>query len=70
MNVLMEKLQNRISNAYQLVIVAAKRTRQIVGGAPRLVDVKCSKECTVALWEIAEGKIKYVKIDEETESEG
>lgn len=70
MDVLMEKLQKRISNAFQLVIIAAKRTRQIARGAPRLVDVKCSKECTVALWEIAEGKIKCVKIDKETEGEG
>ena len=70
MDVLMEKLRNRVSNAYQLVIIAAKRTRQIAGGAPKLVDVKCSKECTTALWEIAEGKIKYVKIDKEAAGEG
>ena len=70
MEVPLEKLQSRIGNEYQLVIVAAKRTRQIAGGVPKLVDIECSKQCTVALWEIAEGKIKYVKIDKEDEGEG
>ncbi len=70
MEVPLEKLQNRIGNEYQLVIVAAKRTRQIAEGAPKLVDVECSKQCTVALWEIAEGKIKCVKIDKEAKGEG
>lgn len=61
MAVPIEKLRGKISGSYQLVIVAARRTRQLVNGAPKLVDVKCAKLSTLALWEIAEGKITYKK---------
>jgi len=54
-----EKLREKIGGSYQLVIVAARRTRQLVNGAPKLVDVECAKPSTLALWEIAEGKITY-----------
>ena len=54
-----ESLREKIECDYQLVIVAAKRARQLAEGAPKLVDVECSKMSTVALWEIAGGKIKY-----------
>lgn len=59
MDVPIEELRSRIGNVYELVIVAAKRTRQINGGAPKLVDVECARATTVAMWEIAKGKIKY-----------
>ncbi len=59
MAVPIEKLREKISDSYQLVIVAARRTRQLVNGAPKLVDVECAKLSTLALWEIAEGKITY-----------
>ncbi len=62
-----EELRSRIGNVYELVIVAAKRTRQINGGAPKLVDVKCARATTVAMWEIAKGKIKYRVKDEKGE---
>ncbi len=61
MEVPIEKLREKIEGAYQLVIVAARRTRQLADGAPKLVDVKSAKKSTLALWEIASGKIKYKK---------
>lgn len=67
MGVPIEELRNRISNVYELVIVAAKRTRQINEGSPKLVDVKCARATTVAMWEIAKGKIKYRVKDEKSE---
>ncbi len=63
MDVPIEELRKKIDGAYQLVIVAARRTRQLAEGAPRLVDVECSKPSTLALWEIAKGKIKYKEQD-------
>jgi DNA-directed RNA polymerase subunit omega len=62
-----EELRNRIGNVYELVIVAAKRTRQINEGAPKLVDVKCARATTVAMWEIAKGKIGYRVKNEKAE---
>ena len=61
MEVPIEKLREKIEGGYQLVIVAARRTRQLADGAPKLVDVKSAKKSTLALWEIASGKIKYKK---------
>ncbi len=61
-----EDLRNRIGNVYELVIVAAKRTRQLNEGASKLVDVECARATTVAMWEIAKGRIKY-KRDEKGE---
>ena len=61
MEVPIEKLREKIEGGYQLVIVAARRTRQLADGAPKLVDVESAKKSTLALWEIASGKIKYKK---------
>ena len=69
MNVPIEELKKEIGNVYQLVIVAARRTRQIADGAPKLVDVKCSKPGTAALWEIAKGRIKYKLQDKEQDKD-
>jgi len=45
---------------YKLVILASKRALEIAEGQPKLVNVSASvKPSTVALYEIAEGKIKY-----------
>ncbi len=45
---------------YKLVILASKRALEIAEGQPKLVNVNASvKPSTVALYEIAEGKIKY-----------
>ncbi len=45
---------------YKLVILAAKRALEIADGQPALVDViKGTKPSTIALLEIAAGKIIY-----------
>lgn len=54
-----EKLNENVDNVYRMVILAAKRSRQLADGAPKLVDSKSAKFSTLALLEIAEGKIKY-----------
>jgi DNA-directed RNA polymerase subunit omega len=55
----LEALLDRVENKYALVIVAAKRARQLKEGALPLVDVDSSNPVTVALEEIAAGKIRY-----------
>lgn len=55
----LEALLDRVESKYALVIVAAKRARQLKEGALPLVDVDSSNPVTVALEEIAAGKIRH-----------
>ena len=55
----LEALLDRVESKYALVIVAAKRARQLKDGALPLVDVDSSNPVTIALEEIAAGKIRY-----------
>ena len=52
-----EDCVERIPNMFQLVLVAAKRARQLTNGAHPLVDWENDKPTVVALREIAEGYI-------------
>ncbi len=54
-------LMKKVDSRYTLVVEAAKRARQLVDGAPRLAKVNSDKEVTVAIHEIAEDKISYVR---------
>lgn len=48
---------------YKLVILASKRALEIAEGQPKLVEANSStKPSSVALKEIAEGKVRYQKI--------
>jgi DNA-directed RNA polymerase subunit omega len=55
----LEALLDRVDSKYALVIVAAKRARQLKEGALPLVDVDSTNPVSVALEEIAAGKIRY-----------
>jgi DNA-directed RNA polymerase subunit omega len=55
------QLVKKTGSRYALVIETAKRTRQLVEGAKKLSDVETSKDVTVAVNEIFEGKIEAVK---------
>ncbi len=45
---------------YKLVILASRRALEIAEGQPKLVEVDSStKPSTIALYEIAKGKITY-----------
>ena len=60
----LESLLDKSNNSlYKLAILAAKRALEIAEGQPKLVKVNSStKPSTIALYEIAEGKIRYKKI--------
>jgi DNA-directed RNA polymerase subunit omega len=58
------------ANKYTLVIEAAKRARQIVAGAPPLVDIDSKKEITIAANEIRDEKIVYFSLDSGSDDEG
>ena len=65
--VALEKLVDRSSySIYKLVILASKRALEIAEGQPKLVNMDSSiKPSTIALYEIAEGKVQYKKIKSE-----
>ena len=46
---------------YTLVIIAAKRARQLTDGAKKLTETSSSNSVTVAIKEIDEDKITYLR---------
>ena len=55
--VTVEDCLNNVNNRFALVILGAKRTRQLINGATPLVKGK-NKPAVMALREVAEGKVK------------
>lgn len=62
-----EKLLDKSDySIYKLVIMASKRALEIAEGQPRLVEADPTvKPSTVALYEIAQGKLHYKKVKPE-----
>lgn len=54
----------KIPNRFELVLMAARRARQIEQGAEPLVPMGKEKPVVIALREIGEGKIDQARIDE------
>lgn len=52
------ELLKKADNRYELVIVTARRARQIAAGAEVKTDVKEESPVTLAANEIAEGKVE------------
>ena len=52
-----KELLTKIDNRFELVVVTAKRARQIANGAEILADVDEEAPVTIAANEIAEGKV-------------
>ena len=54
------KLKDGFDSNYRYILVAARRARQLSGGAPPLVDTSARKPCKIAQQEIDAGKIRFV----------
>jgi DNA-directed RNA polymerase subunit omega len=54
-----EDLLKRCGSVYRLVILAAKRAKEVADGAPPLVDTHQRKVTSIALEEILQGKVLY-----------
>jgi DNA-directed RNA polymerase subunit omega len=54
------KLKDGFDSNYRYVLVAARRARQISGGAPPLVETNARKPCKIAQQEIDAGKIQFI----------
>lgn len=59
----LEKMLDKTDySIYKLVVLAAKRALEIASGQPKLLEIDSAmKPSTVALYEIAAGKITYKK---------
>jgi DNA-directed RNA polymerase subunit omega len=53
------KLKDGFDSNYRYVLVAARRARQLSGGAPPLVPTTAKKPCKIAQEEIDAGKIQF-----------
>ena len=53
-----KELLKVVDNRFELVVVTAKRARQIADGSSVLTDVQEESPVTLAANEIAEGKVK------------
>ena len=61
------ELLTKAENRYELVIMTARRARQISKGAKPLTNVTDESNVTKAANEIAEGKLRVVRDEEEKE---
>ncbi|MCX7568419.1 DNA-directed RNA polymerase subunit omega [Tumebacillus sp. DT12] len=59
-----DKLMNKADSKYTLVVAASKRARRIQDGAEKHVNVPTNKNVTVALNEIHEDKVTFVRTKE------
>lgn len=59
-----EDCVDKVPNMFQLVLVAAKRARQLANGAHAMVEWENDKPTVVALREIAEGYITESILEE------
>jgi DNA-directed RNA polymerase subunit omega len=63
-----EDLLKRCGSIYRLVILAAKRAKELADGSPALVEVHHRKATSVALDEILQGKVLYKETEAAAET--
>ena len=56
-----QDLMRNMDSRYTLVVTVAKRARQLTGGAPPLTSYRSDKPVTLAIHEIAEGKVEFFR---------
>src|ERR1700732_2516974 len=54
------KLMDGFDSNYRYILVAARRARQLQGGAPPVIETPSRKPCRIAQDEIKAGKVKWV----------
>ena len=54
------KLMDGFDSNYRYILVAARRARQLQGGAPPVIETSSRKPCRIAQDEIKAGKVKWV----------
>ena len=64
-----EELLKQCPSIYKLVVVAARRAKELAEGAPKLIETDIKKITTIALEEIRQRKVLY-KPNEDDEAKG
>ncbi len=57
------QLKDKVDSKYSLVIITAKRAREIIDGNPKLIETEIEKPVSIAAHEIADGLIHYQRED-------
>ena len=52
-----DELMKRCGSAYKLVVVAARRAKELAEGSPKLISTDMKKVASIALEEIHQGKV-------------
>ena len=60
---------NKADNIFVLINLASKRVRELVSGAPKLIQTEFNDPIKIALEEIAQGKITFGKKKDVSEEE-
>ncbi|NPV71673.1 MAG: DNA-directed RNA polymerase subunit omega [Firmicutes bacterium] len=58
----LDTLMRMVDSKYTLVVTAAKRAREITEGKTYIEDIGSVKPVTIALHEIAEGRVTYERV--------
>ncbi len=53
-----------IDSKFRVVILAARRAKQLIGGGRKKLDIKAENPLTIALEEIRQGKIDFDTLNE------
>lgn len=56
-----QDLLSKTGSIYKLVILASKRALELSAGAPRMIETDSEKISSIALEEIAQGRVKIQK---------
>ena len=56
-----DTIEEKVGSRYSLVVIAAKRAKQIKEGAPILIDTLSTNPLTIAMEEIAAGKVTILE---------
>jgi len=59
LNPSLDTLVKKVDSKYTLVVAAAKRARELTNGKQTVIDTASTKPVSVALEEIARGRLKY-----------
>ncbi len=60
-----DELEERVGGRFQLTALLQKRIRELVAGAPRLVEIRSENQIDIAIEEIRAGKIDLISEEAE-----
>lgn len=61
----LDELEGKVGGRFKVTALLQKRIRELVAGAPRLIEIKSDNPIDVAIEEIRAGKIELVPEDAE-----